>query len=127
MFTKKDSKPTVLARILVRLSPRRIGKAIYILFTEGPRALIKKSLEANYIDRDFDAFRKAAEFGLFLSSSPEYDSEAAGLVSEFSARGLELKSFDKKEKNGVSFLLFPESDEKPEGVYIVINKSAQRI
>ena len=97
MFTKKDSKPTVLARILVRLSPRRIGKAFYILFTEGPRALIK-SLEANYIDRDFDAFRKAAEFGLFLSSSPEYEAEAAGLVSEFSARGLELKSFDKKEK-----------------------------
>ncbi len=122
MFTKKDSKPTVLARILVRLSPRRIGKAFYILFIEGPRALIKKSLEANYIDRDFDAFRKAAEFGLFLSSSPEYEAEAAGLVSEFSARGLELKSFDKKEKNGVSFLLFPESDEKPEGIYIVINK-----
>ena len=122
MLIKKNSKSSALGRLLIRLSPRRIGKALYILFNEGPRALVQKSLKANYIDLDFQAFKKAADFGFFLSYSPEYESEAARLISEFLNFGLELKISDKKDENGVSILLFPDGSEKPEGIYIVVNK-----
>ncbi len=122
MLKNLSSKTAVLLRLLGRLSPRRIGKAFYVLFTEGPKAMLKKSLEANYIDSGFEVFKNAAGFGLFLFYRPEHEREANKLISEFSSCGLELKNFDKKDKNGVSILLFPEGDEKPEGVYIVINK-----
>lgn len=122
MFKNISSKTAVLLRLLSRLSPKRIGKAFYVLFTEGPKAMLKKSLEANYIDSDFEAFKKASDFGLFLFYRPELEGEAKKLISEFLNFGLELKISDKKDENGVSILLFPDGSEKPEGIYIVVNK-----
>ena len=122
MDKKSGSNPAVFTRLLSRLSPRRVIKALRLLFTEGPKAALQKSLEANYIDRDFGALRRAADFGLFLSYRPEFEEKAAELISAFSLCGARLESSDEKSEKGVSFLLFPEGNESPRGVYIVINK-----
>lgn len=122
MFSKKSSKSGVIARLFGRLSLRRVGKALGILFKEGPGAMLRKSLEANYIDSDFSVFIKSACSGLFLTYDPKYENEAASLASGFAAHGIKLDYGKEKCKKGVSFMLFPEDDAKPGGIYIIINR-----